>query len=433
MAPKKQVGSHRPIKTGEPGRYELRVSGGPDPARPGKYLLHREVIGPLNSKGKPLTPTDVSKALAAFVARVERGDLPKTGMTFGELLDELFESLSTQEREKSTVRTYRGLVRKWIRPRVGPVPVADLSTAHFDKVYAAMKKAGRSASTINQAHSICRRACNLAIARKYLTVNPTKGTTRPPVRRPKRTPVDLKLLANIIVAAAATDPVLGTFLLVSSGMGGRRGETCGIRWCDIRWKELAVHVEVAIGLDDDGSAVDEEDYGGRKARYGTIGVEEKDPKDHQDRTVDLPLTIMRALYAHREHVRQIARFARVKVKDDGFIFSPDPDGSSPPRPDHFTDAFARVREDLGVPPNIKMKDLRHLYGTLMLANGIPIATVADLLGHGTQKTTYDYYNSSLPGAGRVGADTLEGALGLENIANQLGLPEMPSDGAEDVA
>jgi integrase len=428
MAPKTQVGSFRPIKTGESGRYELRVSGGPDPARPGKYLLHRDVVGPLNKKGKPLTPVDVQKELAAFVVRVERGDLPKTGIRFGELLDRYLVTLNTQDRENSTMRTYRGLIRKWIRPRIGDVPVASLTAEHFDKVYTAMKEAGRSAGTVNQAHAVCRKACNLAMGWGYLTVNPTKATSRPTVRRSRKKP-DLKLLVNIVVAAGMEDPVLGTFLLVSAGMGGRRGETCGIRWCDILWDESAVHVEVAIGLDDDGSAVDEEGYV-RADRYGTIEPEVKDPKDHQDRTVDLPLTIMRALRAHRDYCEEIARFARVKIKSDGLIFSPDPDGSTPPRPDHFTDAFARVRSNLGVSSEVKMKDLRHLYATLLLANGIPIATVADLLGHDNQTTTLSFYNSSLPGAGRVGADVLEGVLGLEGIADRLGLPAAPSDAAE---
>lgn len=428
MAPKKQVGSFRPINTGEPGRYELRVSGGPDLARPGKYLLHREVIGPLNKRGKPLTDVDIQKELGAFVARVDRGDLPATGITFGELIDKLFETLITQERENSTLRTYRGLVRKWIRPRLGHLPVAMLTVKHFDELYAAMKEAGRAAGTINQAHAVCRKACNLAIAWGYITVNPTKGTSRPTVRRSKKRRFDLKQLADIIVAAGATDPVLGTFLLVSAGMGGRRGETSGIRWCDILWDELAVHIEIAIGLDDDGSAPDEEGYV-RADRYGTIGPIAKDPKDHQDRTVDLPLTIMRALRAHRQHCEEIARFARVKIREDGFIFSSDPDGSTPPRPDHFTDAFARVRQDLGVPVEVKMKDLRHLYATLMLANGIPVATVADLLGHDRQTTTLDFYNSPLAGGGRLGADLLENLLGLAGIADQLGLPAA-SDGAE---
>jgi integrase len=426
---KKRIGSARPVPTGEPGRYELRVSGGPDSARPGKYLLHRKVIGPLNRKGRPLTEKDLDIELAAFVTDVLAGRLPKTGMTFGELLDKYLAALDIQERQNSTLRTYRGLIRRWLRPHLGDVPVAQLTPLHFDRVYAAMRADGRAASTINQAHAVARKACNLAMNWGFLTANPTRGTIRPTVRKPKRVPATVPDLLRTVRFASEEDEALGVFIFLAAGTGARRGELVGLQWPDVDWDENRVHIQRAIGRDDDGSRIDEPAY---EKTYGEIDIEVKDPKDFQDRFVDVPILVMHALRILRETIEERATWARVVLAADAYIFSGQADGSAPWKPDYPTAAFARARTKAKA-PTLTLKGTRHLLGSTLHHKGIEISVIQDVLGHGSKTTTLDFYVDSVPGAGRQAAQVLSDALDMESWfdAMNIDLPDPDeSDGAE---
>jgi integrase len=426
MASKKRIGNYRPITTGVPGRFELRVSGGPDPARPGKYLQHRKPIGPLNKKGKPLTQRDIELELASFVAEAQTGRLPKTGMTFGELLDKYLAALDVQGRENSTLRTYRGYIRAWLREPLGNVPLAQLTSRHFDAVYAAMREAGRSPSTINQVHAICRKACNLAITWGFLDVNPTRGTIRPTVRKPRRIPAEVGALLRTVRAATTEDPAIGVFILFAAGTGARRGEVCGVQLPDLDWDGDRVHIQRAVGRDDDGSRIDGAGY---EPGYGEVDVEVKLPKDFQDRWVDVPAPVMHALKIHVERMAERAGWARVQLASDAYLFSPDADGRTPWKPDFASAAFARARTKAGT-EGLKLKDTRHLLGSTMANSGVPIPVIQEVLGHDSSTTTLDFYVDGTPGAGRLAAEALDHALSFDEWLTAAGIQLPDSDAPE---
>ena len=409
----------RPLASGEPDRWQLRVSAGPDPARPGRYLLVEKVVGPLTVKGRRMTEKEAGKELAKLVAEVEAGRHRSAGATFGDLLDRYMTALETAATAKSTMKTYRGLIRVWIRPRLGHLPLAKLSVSDFDRMYTAMAKAGRAPSTINQAHAICRKACNLGVRWGWLASNPTARTTRPPVRYRARKVPPIPVLLEIIVAAQNLDPDLGVLLQVAAGTGARRGEICGIQWEDISWDAEVIQIRRSVGEADDGSRLDDPHA---VIERGSIALEEKDTKSHQVRPVDVPTTVMQALKRLRQDVDDRAAWAGVKVAADGFVFSREPDCSTPLRPNSVTAGFERARDAAGVSQEIRLHDLRHLFATLQLAKGIPVATVSQQLGHGQISTTHNFYNVALPGSGREGAALLDQLLGFDQLAAPKELP-----------
>jgi integrase len=92
-----------------------------------------------------------------------------------------------------------------------------------------------------------------------------------------------------------------------------------------------------------------------------------------------------------------------------FIFSHDPDGTTPWRPDYATLAFARLAAQLGI-PKIRLHDLRHFAATTMLLNGIDVRTAAGRLGHARASTTLDVYAHYMQPADQRAAITLAGSL-----------------------
>jgi integrase len=243
----------------------------------------------------------------------------------------------------------------------------------------------------------------MAVGWGWITANPAKGTHRPPIRRRPIVPPTVEQLVRLIRAAAAEDESMAIVFEVASGVGGRRGELCGLRWRDIDWADgtVLVHQAVKQLTKDDG------------------GVEVSGTKTHQHRKVDLPSFVVEILRRHRVEVEDRAAWAGTTLHPRAFVFSREPDGSLPLWPNWVTAAFERARrksgldderEREGLPP-VRLHDLRHLYATLQLAKGIPVEVVASLLGHAQISTTHNIYAHALPGSGKQAAQIIDELLG----------------------
>lgn len=413
--------------------WELRVGGGADPARPGRYITHRRTVGPFAvpagwAKGDML-PRPVRKALGSFVADVQAGRVSTATLTFGELLDRYLETLEDQDKQKSTLRTYRSYIRQWLRGGdLERMPIGTITADDLDKVYKKMIAAGRAPSTINQVHAIVRKAFNIAIAKEWTDRNPAVRTTsRPTVRRKKRAPAEVGALLRTVKMATVEDQAIGVFILLAAGTGARRGELCGLQLPDLDWEGERIHVVRAIGRDDDGSRMDTPEY---ERTYGEIDLEVKEPKDFQERWVDVPSPVMHALKIHVAVMDERARWAQVDLAGDAYLFSSSADGADPWKPDWVTAAFARARVRAGT-QSLKLKDTRHLLGSTMHQQGVPLIVIQEALGHERGSgVTMDHYIDSTPGAGRQAAATLNAALGFDDWLEAMNI-DLPDSGESD--
>jgi integrase len=437
----KQIGSARPVPGGRAGMWELRVGGGPDPARPGKYITHRKPVGPYpvpaGWKVGDKLPRAVAMELVTYVADIEAGRIKKSTMTFGDLLDRYLDTLARQGTASSTLRTYRGYIRRWLRgDDLCGLPLDKVTAEHLDLIYEDMADAGRKPSTINQVHAIVRKAFNVAIKKGWIDTNPAVNTTsRPTVRPGRKTPAEVRSLLRTVKAANEEDAAIAVFILLAAGTGARRGEVCGLRDSGIDWDAERVHIEWSVGRDDDGSRIDQPDY---VKTYGGIDTEVKVPKDFQDRWVDVPPTVMVALKVLNTRNIERAEWAETTRPADAFFFSDEADGSKPWKPDFATAAFSRARERAGVKA-LKLKDVRHLLGSTLAHKGVDVAVIQAILGHGRKSTTHDWYIDAIPGSGREAAGTLSDALDFETFLTAMGIEseeaveepaEEPSDGPE---
>lgn len=65
--------------------------------------------------------------------------------------------------------------------------------------------------------------------------------------------------------------------------------------------------------------------------------------------------------------------------------------------------------DAGV-RRIRFHDLRHTCASLLLAQGVPLRVVMDVLGHSQLAITTDLYSDVMPTALRAAADAMDWAL-----------------------
>jgi integrase len=95
----------------------------------------------------------------------------------------------------------------------------------------------------------------------------------------------------------------------------------------------------------------------------------------------------------------------VRLGDDAFIFSPEPDGARPYNPETLTAFLARCREKVGL-PGLRLHHLRHFATTQLVAAGVDVGTVAGQLGHPSASITLNIYSHFIEDADREAAQRM---------------------------
>jgi integrase len=191
---------------------------------------------------------------------------------------------------------------------------------------------------------------------------------------------------EVIRLIEAAEPELATFVLLAATLGARRGELCGLRWNDVDINDGHVDIVRAIVIVD-----------GRCVEAPT--------KTRQARRISLDQTTADALRAHRRRAEHPARQAGVERRRDAFVFSHDPGGGEPWRPDSTSRAFRHLRHDVGL-DHVRLHDLRHFVATRLLAAGIDVRTVSGRLGHSLTSATLNVYSAFVPDADQRAAEVI---------------------------
>ena len=110
------------------------------------------------------------------------------------------------------------------------------------------------------------------------------------------------------------------------------------------------------------------------------------------RAIDLDTTTVQVLSAWRDW--QQTEQAVVGVKPTGWVFTNAT--GKPIHPHSISQTFNRIVKRAEV-PKIRLHDLRHTHGTLLIKNGVPVKVVSERLGLGNPAFTIDTYQHVLPG------------------------------------
>ena len=171
--------------------------------------------------------------------------------------------------------------------------------------------------------------------------------------------------------------------------GLRRGELCGLRWEDIDLDAGAARITRTRILVD-GKPTE-------AAPKTTAG----------HRTVPLDPSLVALLRAHK--VRQGAEKLKTgpAYEEAGWLFADET--GAPYYPDTLSEWFERKAADLEL-PSIRLHDCRHTAASLMLASGVPVTVVEEMLGHASPTITLSIYAHVLPGMGEEAGAALSANL-----------------------
>lgn len=360
------------------------------------------------------TAKEAKAARNDLLRKRDAGELPiGDNVTVGAWLDYWIESIAPRRCVIKTLEGYRGLITRWIKPTIGDVRLRDLEPEHVELLHDAILKGrswersngvevpGRalSGTTALQAHRILSRALKVAMQRGKLSRNVATLVDPPSIEVAVSRDKYLDLAEAKRVLATAESMWNEAMYAVGLGIGLRPGERLGLIW-------------PAIDLDE-GKLLPANQLQRRRERDGVKGQLELVPYvkgKRRRKPITLPAPLVAILRAHRR--RQLEM--RLALGDEwkgsplGDLVFANPDGSAiDPRRDW--QAWKDLLAKAGV-RYVSPHGSRHTAASIMLALGIDVRVVQEILGHSSSQITRDIYQHVIEELAEQTADQMGDAL-----------------------
>ena len=270
----------------------------------------------------------------------------------------------------------------------GAEAIATALDLQYKKAFTEIKTAeSLSSSSIAQHHRLISSIMEAAVKWGLVLDNPCRRVQAPKVTNKKGVTLSSKETIRMFECLADAPEKYRTAITVLVYTGLRKGELCGLKWTDIDLEKGVLTVNGGL------------EY------LPSVGLYEEAPKtENGKRSIKLPTTAVNVL---KEHKRQQAKDRLVlgdRWSNTGYVFTKW-DGT-PMHPDSLYQWFSNFVKRNNLPP-ITLHSLRHTNASLMIANGIDLATVSKRLGHADTSITARVYTHAIKEADAVAADALE--------------------------
>ncbi len=324
---------------------------------------------------------------------IRRGTTLDDDCTLDELLGRWFDhARATRGWSGNNVTQTRYRLARIRQHPIVKTKVCKLRVRDLDAYYTELRTHGGigggplSPSTVRRFHADLSSALNQAIVWEIITSNPaalaSPGDSDPhEVEAPSDEDVQ-----RVTEAAFALDPDLGAFLVTSAVVGGRRSELLALQWRDLEGGEVWIR---------------------RSLVYGPDGLDVKDwPKTKKSRRVSIDADTEWVLSAVRDRASMRAEACGHPLATTAFVFTYDPAGLRPWRPNTVTHQFIALRRKVGAPETLQLRDLRHYMASVLIAAGVDIETVSHREGHARTSTTLDIYTHLVKAKDTAAADVI---------------------------
>jgi integrase len=372
------------------GQHVARIDFQPDPLT-GEQRKPKYFTSTLSgNKGKQ----EVKRKLDALLKRLREGDLSSIDtITVSGWMERYFEIYCTK-RAVTTLEGYKRYVDKHINPHIGKVKLCDLKPMHIENLYNTLRKKDRSINedgsenirgkdkigysekTLLQIHRILHKAFKKAVGDEKLAKNPCDGVDAPSPEEYEPTVYNEEQFAELLDKLEGHR--LEALILIAGMCGLRRGELLGLTWEDIDFDNETISVQ--------------------RNRVPTKeeGVIEKEPKTKKSkRSFTIPSVIMPAL-------KRLRGIGKLYVRLDGEQYHP---GS-------VSSAFSEFLKKNEL-PHIRLHDMRHFNGTMMLKHGVSEKEIMERGGWSTASMVKKYQHV-LKEMDKKSADKLNNVLKKKN-------------------
>lgn len=193
---------------------------------------------------------------------------------------------------------------------------------------------------------------------------------------------------SFLDAAKEVCPDYYPVFLTALRAGLRRGELVALQWGDIQFGK------------------DENDSNGFiLVQHNYVRREHTTPKSKKSRRVDLSRDLRRELISLRDR-HLLDAFLKGKTDIGDQLVFPSPEGAIIDPDNLYHRLFLPVLAKAGV-RKIRLHDLRHTFGSLLIQNGASVVYVKEQMGHSSIQVTVDTYGHLIPGANVSFVDKLD--------------------------
>jgi integrase len=330
------------------------------------------------------TRRGAQERLRAALTASEQGIRPiESRLTVGAFLEGWLASSVRLRCRSTTADNYTTIVRLYLQPAIGRIPLAKLEPEHVQAMLAKLS-AGNGArgeqlspTTVRYVYAVLRIALGRALKAGRVVRNVATLVDPPAKAKAELTPLSADQVATFLSHVAGDR--LEALYVTAIGLGLRQGELLGLRWSDVDLEAGMLTIRHTL-------------------QRGTRTLAE--PKtERARRTLQLPSEVTAALRAHRKR--------QLDGKASEYVFASS--SGRPLDPRNVARRFAMAIAAAGLPAQ-RFHDLRHACATLLLEQGEDLAVVSKLLGHANLSTTADVYAHLTPAMGQRAAERMDGVL-----------------------
>lgn len=304
--------------------------------------------------------------------------------------------LSKGRLKVSTSDSYDKVIRSYVLPRIGDVPLQKLTAGHLDQMYVDLLASGGRGGkrltprTVRYVHVVVKASLGRAVKKGLLARNPADAATAPGPSRAAAASGQTWSAGEVSAFLShSKGHWLGSVWAFLALTGCRRGEAVALKWSD-------------VDLDAGKATI--------RASRGRVGGEivTDTPKSGRIRVIDLDpglVELLRGVAQDQHRNRQLVGPAYLQ---DGFVFT-DAMGEAL-HPESVSNAFAREVKRSGL-RRIRLHDLRHTWASLALAAGVHPKKVQRQLGHAHVSITLSIYSHLTDEDGDNAATMVAGLIG----------------------
>jgi integrase len=330
----------------------------------GRKRVQRRV-GLKRSRGsnEGLTRNQAEAELRSMRLAEEEEPPPRASLTVDAASEQLMRHLESLGRRQTTLTTYRSIYRNHLAWSFDETLLDRVTSRDIQKLDQVMRRKGLAPKTRVNALKLASEIFVFAKRQGWCRRNPCEEIELPHVEPTSdiRFLDEAELIALLKVVDIDEKPFGHTdwaMFLTAAMTGLRQGELLGLRWCDVDFpaERIRVHRTYVRGH-----------WGQPKSRHGVRSI---------------PMANQVAFALHRHFARSRHRGYEALVfghPHTGQILGFSAVGR------RFKKALraAGVRE-------VRFHDLRHTFGTRLAANGVPMRTIQEWMGHADIKTTQIY-------------------------------------------
>jgi len=317
--------------------------------------------------------TEVVKKLKRVRRDFDNGLLIQdTNVTLIELFERWFEDIMRHQIAPSTFSNYQTVVRMHILPILGRKKLTELTVSDVDKLLSLKSDSGLSPSTVRRIRAVLAQCLDQAIRWELVHRNVATLSRSPKMNRREGRTLTPAQARHLLETLRGHHNEALYALMLSTGL--RRGEALGLQWNDFDRTTGVLRVSRQL------------------KREGSRLVTTDTKTSLSRRAVNLPGPMLKTLLDHE------ARQGALKVQmgtswmDSGFIFTSSI--GTPIDPRNLYREFQKVCRIAGL-GDWHPHELRHSAASLMLAQGVKIQVVSQVLGHSSIRMTADVYGHLL--------------------------------------